>query len=97
MPTSNRDFDSNMTKIDWLKNSKFYVVVILYAVSRTIYTVSLAYLVFYVQDTLMLKKSYTATVPLVMVMTGLVLSKPIKQLIDLNGLEKSFILFSLLG
>ena len=93
MPTSNRDFDSNMTKIDWLKNSKFYVVIILYAVSPTI----LAYLVFYVQDTLMLKKSYTATVPLVMVMTGLVLSKPIKQLIDLNGLEKSFILFSLLG
>ena len=97
MPTSKRDVDSNMTKTDWLKNSKFYVVIILYAVSRTIFTVSLAYLVFYVQDTLMLKKSYTATVPLVMVMSGLVLSKPIKQLIDLNGLEKSFILFSLLG
>ena len=55
------------------------------------YTVSLAYLVFYVQDTLMLKKSYTATVPRVMVMTGLVLSKPIKQLICGNILQSETI------
>ena len=97
MPKSNRDFDSNMTRTEWLKNLEFYVVIILYAVSRTIFTVSLAYLVFYVQDTLMLKKSYTATVPLVMVLTGLVLSKQIKQFIDSNGMEKSFVFFSLIG
>ena len=97
MPKSNRDFESNMTKTNWLKNSKFHIVIILYAVSRTFFTVCLAYLVFYVRYTLMLKKGYTATVPLAMVLTGLVLSKPIKKLIDSNGLEKSFVFFSLIG
>ena len=96
-PNVNRDFVSNMTKTEWLKNVRFHVVIMLYAISRTIYTVCLAYLVFYVQYTLMLKRSYIASVPLVMVLIGLILSKPIKQFIDSNGLEKCMMLFCLMG
>ena len=93
----NRDFASNMTKTGWLKSLKFYIVIILYAISRTFYTVCLTYLVFYVQYTLLLKRSYIASVPFVMVLIGLILSKPIKQFIDLNGLEKSMMFFCLMG
>ena len=45
----------------------------------------------------MLDKEYLATVPLVMVLSGLLLSKPIKTIIDENGLEKSLIFFCILG
>ena len=96
-PNENRSFVSNMTKTGWLKNWKFHVVIIIYAISRTFYTVCLTYLVFYVQYTLMLKRSYIAIVPLVMVLIGLVLSKQIKQFIDSNGLEKSMLFFCLMG
>ena len=96
-PNENRDFVSSMTKIGWLKSLEFHVVIILYAVSRTFYTVCLTYLVFFVQYTLMLKRSYIASVPLIMVLIGLVLSKQIKQFIDLYGLEKSMMFFCLMG
>ena len=62
-----------------------------------VYTVCMTYLVSYVQYTLMLKRSYIASVPLIMVLIGLVLSKQIKQFIDLYGLEKSMMFFCLMG
>ena len=92
-----RDSISTMTMVEWLRDVRFYIVIIQFAVSRTFYTVGMAYLVFYVQYTLMLDKEYSATVPLVMVLSGLLLSKPIKKIIDLNGLEKSLIFFCILG
>lgn len=93
----NLGFVSNMTKTGWLKTLKFHVVIILYAISRTFYTVCLTYLVFYVQYSLMLKRSYIAIIPLALVLIGLVLSKQIKQFIDFNGLEKSMLFFCLMG
>jgi len=93
----NLGFVSNMTKTGWLKTLKFHVVIILYAISRTFYTACLTYLVFYVQYSLMLKRSYIAIIPLALVLIGLVLSKQIKQFIDFNGLENSMLFFCLMG
>ena len=97
IPKSIRNSISLMTKVEWLRDAKFYIIIMQFAISRTFYTVGMAYLVFYVQYTLMLDKEYSATVPLVMVLSGLLLSKPIKKIIDLNGLEKSLIFFCILG
>ena len=97
MSKLNRDPISTKKKLEWLKDLKFYVVIMLYAISRTFYTLCLTYLIFYVQYTLMLQKVYIAVVPLAMVLSGLIVSKPIKQIIDFIGLEKSFILFCFIG
>ena len=57
----------------------------------------MTYLVFYVQYTLMLEKAYIAIVPLTMVLSGLVLSKLVKKIIDTFGLEESLMYFGIVG
>ena len=84
-----------MTRSQWLKEADFYGIISIYAVSRTFFCVSMTYLVFYVQYTLMLEKAYIAIVPLTMVLSGLVLSKLVKQIIDTFGLEKSLVFFGI--
>ena len=72
-------------------------MIFIYAISRTYFTVCMAYLVFYVKYTLMLGKVYIAIMPLTMVISGLILSKPIQKIIDTFGLEKSLICFGIVG
>ena len=86
-----------MTKSKWLTDANFYIVILIYAVSRTFFSVSMSYLVFFVQYTLLLEKSYIAIAPLTMVISGLVVSIPIKKIINSYGLEKSLILFGVVG
>lgn len=89
--------NSTMTKSKWLTEANFYIVILIYAVSRTFFSVSMTYLVFFVQYTLLLEKSYLAIAPLTMVISGLVVSLPIKKIINSYGLEKSLILFGIVG
>ena len=92
-----QDSIATMTRSQWLKKANFYIVIFIYAISRTYFTVCMAYLVFYVKYTLMLGKVYIAIMPLTMVISGLILSKPIQKIIDTFGLEKSLICFGIVG
>ena len=88
---------STMTKSQWLSEADFYASILIYAVSRAFFRVSASYLVFYVQYTLMLEKAYIAIVPLTMVLSGVVLSKLVKKIINIFGLEKSLIFFGVVA
>ena len=85
------------TKSQWLTDATFYIVILIYAISRLFLCVCMSYLVFFAQYTLLLEKVYIAIAPLTMVISGLILSKPIIKIINTYGLEKSLICFGIVG
>ena len=66
--------EEKMTPSDWFQNYQFYLIGLAYVSSRLIYMVSIAYIVFYVEFTLLLEKKFNAIAPLVMFISGFVMS-----------------------
>ena len=67
------DKDTNMKPYDWFKEPQFYIIGLIYMLSRLIGSISMSYIVFYVQFTLLLEKEYNATIPLVMYISGFII------------------------
>ena len=86
--TMNSDY-TKMTPIDWLKDIQFYLVGLCYLSSRLIYMVVIAYMIYYVEFTLLLEKIFNAIVPLVLFISGFVMSWALevaKKSISMNGI-----------
>ena len=92
--------DSNAARIkpsDWLQNYQFYLIGLTYLSSRLIYMVSMAYIVFYVEFTLLLEKKFNAVVPLVMYISGFVMSLVVEIVKKSIGRDIIFLISSILG
>ena len=66
--------EEKMKPSDWFQDHQFYLIGLIYLSSRLIYLVSMAYIPFYVEYTLLLEKKFNAIVPLVMFVSGFVMS-----------------------
>ena len=86
-----------MTRSQWLRDANFYIVILIYAISRTFLSVSMAYIAFFVQYTLLLENVYKAIAPLTIVISGVIVYRPVKRVMDTYGLEKSLIYFCIVG
>ena len=62
-----------MKSCDWLKEPQFYIVGLIYMLSRLIDALFMAYIVYYVEFTLLLGKENNATIPLVMYVSGFIM------------------------
>ena len=65
--------ETNMKFYDWFKEPQFYIIGLIYILSRLIGSISMSYIVFYVQFTLSMGKEYNATIPLVMYISGFII------------------------
>ena len=63
--SSNLDFVQPMEKLDWFKEPQFYLVAGVYMSTRLFVNLSQAYLPLYLQESLELRSTYVATIPLV--------------------------------
>ena len=63
-----------MKSSDWFKEPQFYIIGLIYMLSRLIDVLTVAYIVYYVEFTLLLGKENNATIPLVMYISGFIMS-----------------------
>ena len=85
------------TPSDWLREPKFYLIGFCYLSSRLIYVVSVGYIVFYVEFTLLLEKENNAIVPLIMFISGFIMSGVLEVLKRRLSIETIYIASSLIG
>ena len=74
-----KDIDETVTEtkrspFDWFLERQFYLIGLCYLSSRLAFIVSVVYIVYYVEFTLRLEKENNAIVPLVMFISGFVMS-----------------------
>ena len=81
----------------WVAEPHFYLVAGIYTATRVYFCISQSYITFYVQYTLAMSKDYAAIIPLVMFVTGLIVSGFMKVVIKTVGLKVAFILSSMVG
>ena len=71
---TNESNDANkMKSYDWFKEPQFYIIGLIYMLSRLIDVLTVAYIVYYVEFTLLLGKENNATIPLVMYISGFIM------------------------
>lgn len=88
---------SRMVWKDWLKCSQFYQVAGIYMCTRLMVNVSQVYIPLYVTDTLGLSKNYVALIPLVVYLSGFVVSSiVVKPLNKLMGRKMTFFIAAVL-
>ena len=66
--------DMKRSPFDWFHEPQFYLIGLCYLSSRLAFIVSVVYIVYYVEFTLLLEKENNAIVPLVMFISGFVMS-----------------------
>ena len=86
-----------MTPSLWIKEPQFYFVAVIYTASRFFRCISETYVIFYVENTLSLPKQYASIIPLVMFVTGLVISCLMKHVTRRVGLKVSFVISGIVG
>ena len=89
--------DTNMKPYDWFKEPQFYIIGLIYMLSRLIGSVSMSYIVFYVQFTLLLGKEYYGKIPLVMYISGFIIGGVQKFAKQWISIRLIFILSCLCG
>ena len=60
--------------VDWLKDYQFYLIGLCYASSRLIYVISITYVAYYAEFTLLLEKSFIPIVLLVLFSSGFIMA-----------------------
>ena len=85
------------TPSDWLREPKFYLIGSCYLSSRLIYVVSVGYIVYYVEFTLLLEKENNAIVPLIMFISGFIMSGVLEVLKRRLSIETIYVASSLIG
>ena len=81
----------------WFLKPSFYLVAIVYMVTRLFVNVSNSYISLYIQSTLNLEPVFVAMVPLVMYIAGFIISVFLKFLTKRIGFKASFALSCLIG
>ena len=89
--------DLKRTPADWLCESKFYLICFCYLSSRLIYVVSVGYIVYYVEFTLLLEKENNAIVPLIMFVSGFFMSGVLEVLKRRLSIETIHVASSVIG
>ena len=89
--------DTNMKPYDWFKEPQFYIIGLIYMLSRLIGSISMSYIVFYVQFTLVLGKQFNATIPLVMYISGFIVGGVLRFAKRWISIRLIFILSCLTG
>ena len=72
----NVDFTEEETKMkpsDWFHEPRFYLIGLCYVSSRLINSVSMGYIIYYAQFTLLLAKEFNSIVPLTMFISGFIM------------------------
>ena len=92
-----KDATEPMTLMDWLKEPQFYLVAAIDNATTLFVGISQSYIVFYIQDTLALPKEYVSIIPLVMYITGLLMSSSMKVIYTKFGMNVSMILSGIVG
>jgi len=82
---------------DWFKEPQFYLVAGVYMSTRLFVNLSQAYLPLYIQESLKLKSTYVAIVPLVMYTSSFVVSRIMKYLSSKVGRKICFLIGCALG
>ena len=82
---------------DWFQEPQFYQVAGVYMSTRLFVNLSQAYLPLYLQESLELRSTYVATIPLVMYSSSFVVSRLMKVLNNKAGRKISYILGALIG
>ena len=85
------------TPSDWLREPKFYLIGFCYLSSRLIYVISVGYIVYYVEFTLLLEKENNAIVPLTMFVSGFIMSGILEILKRRLSIETIHLASSLIG
>ena len=62
-----------MKSYNWFKEPRFYIIGLIYMLSRLIGVITAAYIVYYVEFTLLLGKENNATIPLVMYISAFIM------------------------
>ena len=92
-----RDFVQPMGIKDWFFEPQFYLVAGVYMSTRLFVNLSQAYLPLYLQESLELKSTYVAIIPLVMYCSSFVVSRLMKCLNRQAGRKISFLLGAVVG
>lgn len=86
-----------MTASDWLKNTQFYQVAVLYMATRLFCNLSQAFIPIYLQDHLHLPEESVAYIPLVMYISGFLMTTVMRALNKYIGRKASFMLGAVVG
>ena len=86
-----------MKAYQWLKEPQLYIVGCIYIVTRIFVNVSNSYLTFYLQYTVSLPTVYVAVAPLVMYVSGFLISIILKRFTEKYGYKNAFALSCLMG
>ena len=70
----NESCERKMKRIDWFKDYQFYLIGLCYASSRLIYVISITYVAYYAEFTLLLEKSFIPIVLLVLFSSGFIMA-----------------------
>ena len=89
--------EKKMNPVEWLRRFEFYLVGICYLSSRSIYLISITYIVYYVEFTLLLETKFKAIVPLVMFSSGFVMAAIADGLRKHIGMKIIFLVACTLG
>ncbi|KAK8400143.1 hypothetical protein O3P69_003085 [Scylla paramamosain] len=86
-----------MTATDWLKNTQFYQIAVLYMATRLFCNLSQAYVPIYLQDSLHLQEESVAYIPLVMYVSGFLTTTGMRALNKYIGRKASYMLGTVVG
>ena len=86
-----------MKPYDWFKEPQFYIIGLIYMLSRLIGVLTAAYIVYYVEFTLLLGKENNATIPLVMYISGFIMCIIFRVLKQHCSIKMIFSLFCVFG
>ena len=86
-----------MKIFQWFQEPQFYLVACIYVAARLFVVFSQIYIIFYVSFTLRLSEDDIAIVPMVMSITGFLISFVLKFLSTKVGLKVSFVLSGITG
>ena len=82
---------------DWFREPQFYLVAGVYMSTRLFVNLSQAYLPLYLQESLELRSTYVATIPLVMYSSSFLVSRVMKFLNNKAGRKLSYLIGAIVG
>ena len=95
--SSTVDFVQPMGVLDWFREPQFYLVAGVYMSTRLFVNLSQAYLPLYLQESLELRSTYVATIPLVMYSSSFMVSRVMKFLNNKAGRKLSYLIGAIVG
>lgn len=91
------DRSCHFTWKDWFREKGFYVVGVVYMCTRLYVNLNQVFVSIYIQRTLLLQRESIAIIPLVMYVSGLVMSLPVKFISRHIGTKNVYLLGAILG